>query len=141
MKVKLYEGGKLPEYTTAGDACMDCFAAEDAEWELENDSYVATIRLGFGCKIPKGYGLFLFSRSGMGFKHHIKLINSVGVIDGSFGMNEIKCKLVAPVNVIPPEIKKGDRVCQMCILETPEIFWEVVEDGEAGKTGFGSSGK
>ena len=140
MDVKLYKGGKLPQYTTTGDACMDCYAAHNTEWLLEKGSFTATIRLGFGCQVPRGYGLFLFSRSGMGFKSHIQLVNGVGVIDGSYGLNEIQCKLIAPTNIIPQPIRKGDRVCQMCLVQTPEIFWNVVEDGKSGKNGFGSTG-
>ena len=140
MKIRLYKGGKRPEYTKPGDSAMDCFAAHDCEWKLEKGSYVADVRLGFGCLVPKDYGLFILSRSGQGFNHHQRLINSVGLIDNSYGLNEIRCKLKAPVDTIPKSIKKGDRVCQMVLIYTPEIFWEKAKEYIKGKEGFGSSG-
>jgi dUTP pyrophosphatase len=141
MRIELVEGGELPRYGNDGDACVDFFAREDVEWTVTSGIHTALVPLGVKVKVPNGYGLFLFSRSGMGFNNNITLINSVGVIDKSY-RNELMCKLVwqGVGFAFPQPITKGQRVCQGCIIETPRIYFDVVDDIGEGKAGFGSSG-
>ena len=52
VKIKLIEGGKLPEYKTKGSAGADCYARQNEKIVIEpGDS--ATIPLGFAVEIPE----------------------------------------------------------------------------------------
>jgi len=144
MKIELLDNECLPKYSNTGDACVDFIARTDVQWRNTDGLRTALVPLGVKVAVPRGYGLFLFSRSGMGFNRQITLINSVGVIDSSY-KDEIMCKLVwqgDDVYMRPEPIKKGDKVCQGCIIETPKMYFNVVDSiGKTKKAGFGSSGK
>jgi len=94
--------------------------------------------------------MLVFSRSGHGFRHGIRLANSVAVIDHGFS-GEVMVRLTsdAPTengdgDALPPQIiRPGDRVAQALILPVDAVEFEVVEQmalTERGTGGFGSSG-
>jgi dUTP pyrophosphatase len=67
---------------------------------------------GLAVEVPTGMVLMVYSRSGHGFNHLIRLANSVGVIDSDY-RGTIKVRLVCddPDDDDPPVlIKPGDRV-------------------------------
>ena len=143
MKIELLTGGKLPEYAHFSDAGMDCFSTKECVWAFENGTYTCTVPLGFKIEIPKGHVVLLFSRSGMGFKQNISLVNSVGVIDSGY-RGEVVAKLTYSGKFgVPPTILKGSKVCQMILFETPRMFLEevdVISESDRGDDGFGSTG-
>ena len=149
VKVKiLSELEKLPEYQTEGASCVDLHAAEKAHWTVEtigNGLSVNTVvvRTGIKVKIPKGYRLDIYPRSGWGFKHNIQLANGTGKIDADF-TGEILVKLISVGSAgVLPHIEVGSRIAQMELNKVTKIVWEKVED-ITGKTdrvgGFGSTG-
>ena len=144
MKIELLLGGTLPAYSHIEDGAMDCYSAKDCDWAFENGTYTCDIPLGFKVDVPKDYILLLFSRSGMGFKQNISLVNSVGVIDCGF-RGEVRAKLTYNGKFgLPPSILKGNRVCQMMLMENPRIYLDVVDtisDSVRGTDGFGSTGQ
>lgn len=128
----------MPIYATSGSACFDMCATEHGVVSPGGSLIVET---GLSVEIPQGYGLFLFSRSGHGFKNSIRLANCVGVIDSDY-RGEIMVKL-SNDGLMPFTIAAGDRVCQGVLL--PAIQAELVEveqlsDTERGAGGFGSTG-
>jgi len=143
MRIELLDKDCMPSYTHEHDACMDCRARVDVEWEVEGDVLVAYVPLGFKIAVPRGHAIKLYSRSGHGWKDNITLANSVGIIDHSF-RGELQAKLIrVGVSTSSPEsIKKGDRVCQMALEEMPHIYLDEIEslDSTNRGEGFGSSG-
>lgn len=142
----------LPEYKTAGAIAFDLRAALFNK--VSGNVFKAYTGLAF--EIPEGYGLFIFSRSGHGFKSHTRLSNCVGVIDSDYrgevivqlhrdfvqlsedseyGVNEPPCKIL--------NLSKGDRIAQAVLLQIPKVslqFVDTLDITERGAQGFGSTG-
>lgn len=139
-------GGKgvtpfLPTYATDGSAGFDFYAGHDAILNYGNPVVIDT---GLQFEIPKGFGMFLYSRSGMGFNGDIRLGNCVGVIDCDYRGN-LFIKLTTDVASWDKTryIKTGDKIAQGVISHTPRVsFIEVdtLSDTERGSGGFGSTG-
>lgn len=82
-------------------------------------------------------------RSGMGFKHFVRLANTIGIIDANY-QGEIMIKLRNEgENIVT--IERGDRFCQLIFqLYVKGVTFEEVDrfetESERGATGFGNSG-
>ena len=144
MKIKrLHEKAILPRYATDGSSAFDLFCYEEPQWTYEDTNHwLATINTGWAFEAPRGYGMFILSRSGHGFKYNTQLINSVGLTDSDY-RGEVKVKLIS-FDTMPPPIKAGTAIAQACIIETPRQFFEVVDeltDTKRGENGFGSTDK
>ncbi len=139
LKIKLlHPEAVAPTYATALAAAVDLYAIEPARVYARQS---ATIRTGIAVEFPAGYALQVYSRSGMGFKHGVRLVNGVGLIDADYrgellvglhndGLSDL---VIAP----------GMRIAQAALvrIETPEI--EVVDElteTARGAGGFGSTG-
>lgn len=146
MKVKvkkLHPDAKLPVYATDGAGCFDLHALE-SEFDILTSSLPVKVSTGLSFEIPEGYVMLVFSRSGHGFKHGIRLSNCVGVIDSDY-RGEVKVKLHKDSTLLNQvfRVNKGDRIAQAMIVPIPKIeFVEVDElsDTERGDSGFGSTG-
>ena len=146
MKIELLSRKCLPQYGSSGAGAMDCIASRDVEWEFDGSAHTAIVPLGFKVKVPTDHTLFIFSRSGMGFKQNISLANSVGVIDSDY-RGEVMAKLIRHKLSLdaPIDIQQGDKVCQMILIETPKMYLTQVDnisdwETERGIGGFGSTG-
>lgn len=100
---------------------------------------------GLCFEIPKGYGLFIFSRSGHGFKENTRLSNCVGVIDSDY-RGEVKVKFCRDDDKQSPHDYPfpGERIAQAVLLRLPKVEFEEVkeiDETERGENGFGSTGK
>lgn len=144
LKVKrLTDTAKLPTYAHDGDACFDIYS--DGV-HLRRHSHLfpsphETHNTGLSFDIPKGYAMMVYSRSGMGFNHDVRLANCVGVIDSGY-KGELKVKLTCDGDATPYD--KGDRIAQAMLIPVPVVDIEEVDDigdSERGVDGFGSSGK
>ena len=138
---KLNEKAELPRYAHDGDGCFDLFATGDVSWEYNNGILNATVPIGLAFEIPYGYTMFVFSRSGHGFKYGVTLANCTGVIDSTY-RGEVVIKLTSHNRVF--DIERGVKVAQACIIATPLQYFDVVEelsDSERGEKGFGSTDK
>lgn len=92
---------------------------------------------------------FLLPRSSMGSKTPLRLSNSVGLIDG--GYRGCLCALLDNTSDKPYEIKKGDRLFQICTRNLSGFSVNVVglghklmkksDENSRGEGGFGSTGK
>lgn len=139
VKIKT-EGGRLPEYETAGSAGMD-LRAHLAENVVLQPGQRALIPTGIFLELPPGYEAQVRARSGLAIKHGIGLVNGVGTVDSDY-RGELK---VAMINwgQEPFEICNGDRIAQMVVARYQRVCWEEAQELSAtdrGKGGFGHTG-
>ena len=78
---KIYENINLPKRATSGSCGYDFFSTVDVS--LKPGESVA-IPTGIRCQMRDDYALFIFPRSGLGFKFRLQLANTVGVIDSDY---------------------------------------------------------
>ncbi len=102
---------------------------------------MALIPTGIRAEMDRGWVLMLFPRSSLGFRHGLRLSNTVGVIDSdyAFAKNEghIMVKLYNPLDT-PVTIARGDRFCQGVFL--PFGTAEEEEGLARRQGGMGSTG-
>lgn len=136
--VKTDENAKLPKKAHDTDACSDLYSVQDISIEPGKTKLIKTgLKVA---KIPHGYRLSIFDRSGFRIKGIFG--SSVGIVDENY-RGELGVILYnSTENVL--EIKIGDRIAQ-CALEVVEPvtyeFVENVEDSDRGSGGFGSTGR
>lgn len=142
MKVKIKRIDKsleLPEYKTKGAVGFDLTAREEM---VIKPFEITLIPLNIIVKVPKGYGLFLFSRSSTPGKKGLMVANGVGVIDQDYNGEEDELKLAVlnftKKNVV---VEKGERICQAIIAKVlvPK-FNEVKKMSNKSRGGFGTTG-
>lgn len=138
IKVKLFEGGKMPQVNDKGDL-FDVFANEDVclmapqagvQRQINNKKVRdvefnnALIGLGFAMEIPKGFKANLYPRSSTYKNWGIILANSVGNIDSSFAGNNDEWKVNA-IALRTTEIKVGDKIAQFEIIPSAKAtMWQ-----------------
>lgn len=128
----------LPKKASAGAACFDIQSADNTEIAPR---HAGIVRTGLKFKLPKNHVLLIFSRSGHGFKHNVRLSNCVGVIDSDY-RGEIKISLQNDGNETF-SVRYGDRVAQGLIVPIQQVAMVagvVTADTERGEGGFGSTG-
>lgn len=139
---RMHEDAILPKYAHEGDGCFDLHCHSVTYPEVS----IALIKTGLRFEIPKGYALMVYSRSGQGFNHDVRLSNCVGVIDSVY-RGELLVKLTAD-NIrgwdYLDNIKPGDRIAQAMLVPVPHVtiveFQELSETAR-GENGLGSTGK
>ena len=137
---RLADDARLPAYARAGDAGLDLTSAADVTVEPGTRTMVPT---GLAVAIPEGHAGLVLPRSGLASRHGLTLANSPGLIDAGY-RGEVTC---AVVNLDPEravEIRKGDRIAQLVVVEVPsmEPVWvDELSPSERGEGGFGSSGR
>lgn len=140
MKIKvkkLHKDAQLPIYATGGAGAFD-FYSTNYGLIPRNGQYV--FNTGLAVEVPEGHVMLLFSRSGDGFKHGVRLANCVGVIDSDY-RGEVKVKLHSDEEL--KIVTKGERIAQAIIIPVQQVFFEEVEElssTERGDNGFGSTG-
>ena len=129
----------LPRRATAGSAGYDFICPADVTLEPGD---AITIPTGIRCEMQPGWVLMLFPRSGLGFKHQVRLANTVGVIDADYfhAANEghIMVRIMNGGDHAV-SIAKGERFCQGVFLPHGLAEEETVLVDREG--GFGSTGK
>lgn len=136
VKIKLHEGGKIPE---RHGAMYDLFTAEDVV--LSYAGQFKLISLGISMELPRGYFAKIYSRSSTFKKYGITMANSVGIIDNKYnGDNDIWMFPALAHKAV--EIPAGTRICQFEICaEGPVVKFQEVESlGNEDRGGFGSTG-
>jgi dUTP pyrophosphatase len=141
MKIKLsHPDARIPERATDGSAGYDLYSTRDVcIWPGDKQM----IDTGVCIEIPRYVFGLVCSRSGLGAKYGITLVNGVGVIDSDY-RGSIKMPLI---NLGKKQhwIRKGDRIGQIVFLpcfaaEKFEVVQELAET-DRGAGGFGSTGK
>lgn len=99
------------------------------------------IPLGIAIQLPAGYEAHVVPRSSTFKNFGILQVNSMGIIDESYGGDDDQWFFPA-LAVRDTEIHAGDRICQFRIMEhQPAIRWIETDhlDGQ-NRGGFGSTG-
>lgn len=140
VKIKLLgDSAKVPTYGTDGAACFDLYAADTVAIA---PGRATTVKTDVAFEVPEGYVMMVYSRSGHGYKHGVRLVNSVGVIDSDY-----RGEVVARLHNDGRDtyvVELGERVAQAMIVPVPRVEFQVVEELSAtgrGEGGFGSTGK
>lgn len=147
---KLIPEANAPQYATKGSGAFDIVATSVTRIARNVREYST----GLAFEIPEGYGMFILSRSGQGFKHQVRLANCVGLIDSDY-RGELKVQVIADFTGSADLIgstdldntkgfKVGDKIAQAVILPLPETLFEESEElseTERGTGGFGSTDK
>lgn len=136
---KLHPDAVIPTYATNGAACFDLHSIWECFIRHENS---VPIPIGLAFEIPVGHVMLIFSRSGHGFAHNVRLSNCVGVIDSDY-RGEVMVKLHKDESGSPMEVRKGDRIAQAMIIPIKQVDFSVVDElseTDRGEGGFGSTG-
>lgn len=128
----------LPCRATAGSAGYDFISTVETVMQPGETALIPT---GIRAAMEPGWVLLLFPRSSLGFKHNVRLANTVGVIDSDYyhAANEghIMVKLYNGGDH-PVTIARGERFCQGVFLPHGLAQEETVTTDRQG--GFGSTG-
>jgi dUTP pyrophosphatase len=136
---KLDAAAQMPRYAHVGefgDLAADVYALVAVTLAAGQTLPVPT---GIAMEFPSTHGALVEDRSGLAVRGVTTL---AGVIDPGY-RGELKV-VMTNLSAAPVEIKSGDRIAQLRIVERIEAaFEEVAELGEAarGAGGFGSTGK
>ena len=138
VKIKILDGGKIPEYKRKGDACLDCYARIDCKFVTIPTGTRALIPLGFMLELPADYEAVVRPRSGL-TSDYIDI--AIGTCDENY-RGELRANVInnSGEDLV---ISNGDRICQLAIREAPKVIFEVVDklsETNRGNSGFGSSG-
>lgn len=139
--LRAYDNIILPKQGTAFSMGMDFFAPYDITLYSGNSEVVPTGIRWVVNKADGNVGLIIVPRSGLGFKHGIRLENTIGIIDADyqFAKNEghIMIKLHNPSDKTV-YIPKGKAFAQGIVL--PYQICDGAESDENRTGGFGSTG-
>ena len=80
---KLNPAACLPRHATLGSAGYDLCACIEQPLTVKPGQTVP-VPTGLAMALPKGYGGFVFARSGLGIRHGVVPGNCVGVIDADY---------------------------------------------------------
>jgi dUTP pyrophosphatase len=133
---KILPEAKIPASPYRGDAGMDIFSVEEVSIAPGEK---AAIKTGLKLAIPEGYAGFVWDKSGLAVKHHIKTM--AGVIDSNY-RGELMIVLTN-LGKEPYLVEKGSKIAQLIAapIAVPEVVEEEINDEtERGEGGFGSSG-
>ncbi len=138
---KLDEKAILPTYGSLDAAGADLYALSDSDIIIPAGETVL-VHTGIALEIPKGFGGFIYARSGIATKRGLAPANKVGVVDSDY-RGEIMVSLHNHSDV-DQVIGKNERIAQMVIAPYLKVeFTETdrLDDTERGSGGFGSTGK
>jgi len=138
--LKLNAAAQLPRYAHVGeygDLAADLYACVDARLEAGGVVGSTTaVPTGIAMEFPSTHGALVEDRSGLAVRGVTTL---AGVIDPGY-RGEIKV-VMTNLGPAPAEIKAGDRIAQLRIVQRIEAnFVEVAELGEAAR-GAGDLGR
>ena len=92
-------------------------------------------------EVPDGWVLKLYSRSGHGFKHGVRLANTTGIIDSDY-RGHVPVKLHND-SLTTFNVNVGDRIAQAMLERVEQAEFEVVEGlgvTARGEGGLGHTG-
>jgi dUTP pyrophosphatase len=141
---RLTQTATLPTYGSDGAACFDLHADTIPGAPLGTALPAGSsldVGTGLAFEIPPGFCMRIYSRSGHGFKHGVRLANCVGVIDSDY-RGEVRVKLTHDGHRDLP-VRRGDRIAQAEICPVFRVEFdeaETLSDTDRGSNGFGSTG-
>lgn len=138
---KVRPGAIPPVMATPGSAAHDFAVPYCSDPVVIRPQHRVMVGSGWAIEVPHGYGLFLFSRSGHGAKHGVRLANCVGVIDSDYRGEIIGAITNDGMDQIV--LKPGDRYMQGVLMPIRSDEWvvtDVLSNTSRGEGGFGSTG-
>lgn len=132
-----------PIYASEGAAAFDFFVPAGDHYVIA-PGYTQMIGTKLAMALPPGWLMLMFSRSGHGAKHGIRLANCVGVVDSDY-RGEIMGALYNDSSS-PFTLTSGDRFMQGIVIERPTVTFTLLSANEElpatarGAGGFGSTG-
>jgi len=149
--IKIHPDAILPTQAHEGDNCWDIYACGDTlipGSEAMGGGFVTPVKIGkavvpVGLKIAyitPGYGLVFRGRSGLAFKHDLRI--HPGELD-NFYRGDMGVKLYN-FSASSYQVKKGDRIAQIKIEKNYDAsfeFTDTVDETTRGEGGFGSTGR
>ena len=137
----IYDNIKLPVRKTPGSAGYDFSIPFNIDLDVYDNMVIPT---GIRCTIEDGWFLGMFPRSGHGFKNHVRLANTVGIIDADYAYSDneghIMIKLING-DVKPLVVKAGDGFAQGILLPFGITHTDENDKKEIRNGGFGSTSK
>src|SRR6478735_1744086 len=129
----------LPTYATEEAAGFDLAASQDVRLA---PGQIALVPTGLVIEVPSGHFLAIFARSSTPLKRGLMVANGVGVIDPDYsGPDDEVMIQVLNVTDAPVEVRRGDRLAQGIILQSPRVTWQEVNELRAvTRGGFGATG-
>jgi dUTP pyrophosphatase len=145
MKILKVREVKTPSRAHSNDAGIDLFIPEDFLSQVLNPGQSVLIPSGIKARVPEGYALIAFNKSGVAAKKN--LIVGASVIDESY-QGEIHID-IKNVGSVPQIINPGDKIIQLLCIpmnyvpvelveSEDELFTDMVSD--RGQGSFGSTG-
>lgn len=129
----------VPAQGRKGDAGYDLTSLEDVILQPFERKLINT---GISIELPSNYAALVLPRSGNAINKGLSLVNTPGLIDSNY-RGELKVIAINLDPKVPIEIKSGDRIAQLIVIEVSEVgFMQVdsLEESNRGAQGFGSSG-
>lgn len=144
LKIKrLHPEAQIPQYQTSGAIAFDLHALlrDYTSIRVRHDAPII-FDTGIAVEVPEGYGLFVFPRSGLGYKYDVQLANGTGLIDQDY-RGSISVKLSCLTTYGGFTVHHGDRIAQAVVMPIVRVEFEEVSELEAterGANGRGSTG-
>jgi dUTP pyrophosphatase len=145
MKIFKTRDVKDPNRAHSNDAGFDLFIPNDFLPQVLNPGQSVLIPSGIKARVPEGYALIAFNKSGVASKKN--LIVGASVIDESY-QGEIHID-IKNVGKAPQVLSPGDKIIQLLCIKMNYVPIEIAstEDelfsdmkSERGAGGFGSTG-
>lgn len=144
VKVKrLHPAATIPTFGSNEAAGCDLYAnlIEDGGSATIRPGAKMFIKTGIAMAIPKGYGGFLYARSGLACKRGLRPANCVGVIDSDY-----RGEIVVVLHNDSSDnqtVNHGERIAQLVIapyLRPVFIETDELDSTQRGAGGFGHTG-
>lgn len=138
--MSLYDDIQLPQRKTKWSSGYDFHAPYTIVIEPQEEEVVPT---GIKIELNPNQELLIFPRSGLGFKHYLRLANTIGKIDADYFGNPaneghilVKIRNEGTKSLT---INKGEGFCQGTIYEYCICDNDSFEEGATRQGGFGST--
>jgi dUTP pyrophosphatase len=139
VKIKITNGGKMPQYATHGSSGCDLHATSDGVIKPGERHLIKT---GLFIEMPPGVEAQVRSRSGIAWKHGVIVLNGIGTIDSDY-IGEIGVILYNSDNTSEFRYSVGDKIAQLVfapVIKAGFELTEVITNTSRGEGGFGSTG-
>lgn len=101
--------GKIPQKAHQRDSCYDAVSPVDVMIPARS---TVTVGLGIGVALPSHVDLLILPRSGLAAKHGITVLNTPGMVDGSYMLRQLKV-ILHNTKDTDYQVKAGDRIAQL----------------------------
>lgn len=135
-----YSKIKMPARATAGSAGYDFYVPCDIVLPAGKGIVILT---GIRAEIEEGYALFIFPRSGLGFKFRMQLNNTIGVIDSDYFYSDNEGHIMISIFNDNRESKRISLPAGTAFAQGIFLPYFITYDDEASGVrngGFGSTG-